>query len=42
LACIECRRTIREGEAKAAGWFYRSDGEDDLQLVCSLCAVREF
>jgi hypothetical protein len=41
LECVECRRTIRDGQAKAAGWFYWSDGED-LHLVCALCAAREF
>jgi hypothetical protein len=41
LSCVECERSIRESEAKAAGWFYWSDGED-LHLVCALCAAREF
>jgi predicted Fe-S protein YdhL (DUF1289 family) len=40
VACGGCRRTLREGEEKAAGWFYWSDG-GDLHLVCSLCAARE-
>jgi hypothetical protein len=37
VRCVECLRTIREGEAKAAGWFYWTDGEN-RHLVCSLCA----
>jgi hypothetical protein len=40
LYCVECQRSIRPNEAKAAGWFYWSDGED-LHLVCALCAARE-
>lgn len=32
---------IRETEAKAAGWFYWSDGEL-LHLVSALFAIREF
>lgn len=39
VECVECRRTIRHGQAKAAGWFYWSDGED-THLVCALCASR--
>jgi hypothetical protein len=41
LACVGCWRMIREGEAKAAGWFYWGDGEN-MHLVCSLCAARKF
>jgi hypothetical protein len=40
LECVDCRRTIRDGQAKAAGWFFRSEG-DDPQLVCALCATCE-
>jgi hypothetical protein len=40
LARVECWRTIREGQAKAAGWFFWGDGEN-MHLVCSL-SPREF
>jgi hypothetical protein len=40
LQCAGCGRTIRDGQAKAAGWFYWRDGEN-LHLVCSLCAARQ-
>ena len=38
LRCVGCLRTIREGEAKAAGWFYWTTDGRNLHLVCSLCA----
>jgi hypothetical protein len=41
LSCVECQRSIRESEAKRAGWFYWSDAVD-LHLICALCAAREF
>jgi hypothetical protein len=40
LTCVECRRSIREAEAKEAGWFFFTDGEA-VHLVCALCASRE-
>jgi len=42
LTCSNCARTIREAEAEAAGWRYRSNGVGDLHVFCPACAVREF
>lgn len=42
ITCANCGRTVRETEAKDAGWRYWRDGVGELHLFCSLCAHREF
>lgn len=42
IACANCRRPVREADAKDLGWRHFSDGVGVLQLFCGLCAYREF
>jgi hypothetical protein len=42
ITCVNCRRPVREADAKELGWHFYSGDVGELQPFCGLCILREF